>query len=637
MCGIFGFVGNRYEAKDADLSLMRESLTHRGPDHFDFFSFTTDQDFEVNFGHVRLSIIDTSEAGSQPMHSHSGRYVIVFNGEIYNFLDIKAEILSKKPDIKWNSTSDTEVLLAGIELFGLNECVSKLVGMFAFALLDKESQRVFLVRDRIGEKPLYYGYQKDQFIFSSELKAFEAHSKFEKKINTQAAVGFLLRSCIPQSLSIYQNVYKVVPGRILEFTFEDIKQKSQPAEFTYWSLKDIVYKNQNSFKGTYEEAITTLENILIRSVQNQSISDVPLGAFLSGGIDSSLVCALYKKHVNSNLFTFTIGMPEPGKNEAVHAEKVANAIGTMHEAKYLNTEEIISRVDEIINYWDEPFADSSQIPTFFVSELAKKQITVSLSGDGADEFGYGYTDYPIYKQYKHLNLISKLGLKKLLSIVGKIPGIAENNKFKKISNFAYLLNLLRSNNLNEIHAKWRNKFREEELPLRKQYIKEQDKFLNVEDLGFDYAGYYDALAYLPDDIMVKVDRAAMAVSLESRAPFLDHRVIEFLISLPMEYKYENGVSKKILKDILYKYVPKDIIDRPKQGFSIPLTEWLREELKDWAFKIINNIPSDSTFWNKKTVLKIWNEHQNLSKDHTEQLWNIIVLENFFKKREINFN
>lgn len=638
MCGIFGFVGNKYSENKTDLMAMKDSLAHRGPDYFSFFSSINEEDFEVNFGHVRLSIIDTSNAGNQPMESHDGRYVIVFNGEIYNFLDIKEEITAKMPDIQWNSNSDTEVLLAGIEIFGLDECVSRLVGMFAFALWDKQSEKITLVRDRIGEKPLYYGYQDDQLIFASELKAFEVHSRFEKKVNPHAAVGFLLRSCVPQSLSIYKNVFKVQPGSILEFSCRDIRKKSKPKETVYWSLKEIVKHSKNHpYRGTYDDAVIELEELLIQSVKRQSISDVPLGAFLSGGIDSSLVCALYKKHVNSELLTFTIGMPEPGINEAVHAGKVADSIGTVHEAKYLTTSEIIGRVDEIINYWDEPFADSSQIPTFFVSELAKKHVTVSLSGDGADEFAFGYADYPIYKKFKKGNIFAYVGANSLINWLFKaIPSLKRSPMLKKAANLTYLLGLLRLNNLNEIHAKWRNKFRSVDLPLQKEFKDEQRTFLEVNDYGFDYAGYYDALAYLPDDILVKVDRAAMAVSLESRAPFLDHRVIEFLISLPLEFKYKEGISKRILKDILYKYVPKAIVDRPKQGFSIPLTQWLRNDIKDWAFEAINSIPNESLFWNKELVLKIWHEHQNGADDHTERLWNIIVLEKFFKKRKINF-
>lgn len=630
MCGIFGFVGPQYSGSKADLTAMKNSLNHRGPDSFDFFT-VADGACEINLGHVRLAIIDTSNAGSQPMHSKSGRYVIVFNGEIYNFLAIKQEINEASPGITWTGTSDTEVLLEGIDLFGLTGCVSKLVGMFAMVIWDKQLKKIILVRDRIGEKPLYYGYQDDQLVFASELKAFEKHSKFERKINYDAAVGFLLRSCVPQSLSIYENVYKVTPGSILEISLDDIKAKSAPAETIYWSLTDMVKQSKsNGFTGTYEQAMEQLEQLLITSVKCQSISDVPLGAFLSGGIDSSIVCAIYKAHVNSNLHTFTIGMPEPGINEALHAGKVAESIGTIHKSKYLDTAEIIARMDEIIGYWDEPFADSSQIPTFFVSELARKEITVSLSGDGADEFIYGYADHPIYKKFGKFKLISLFRPDKWIN---RIPFLKNNPTFQRIANFSYLLWLInKSRNLNELHARWRNKFRNTALPVRSAFLNKQDRFLNLPDKGFDFAGYYDALAYLPDDILVKVDRAAMAVSLESRAPFLDHRIIEFLIKLPDDFKYQNNISKRILKDILYKYVPKEIVDRPKQGFSIPLTHWLRNEIKDWAFATIDHISENSGFWDKKLVVKLWNEHQNGENDHAEKLWNIIVLEKFFQRK-----
>jgi asparagine synthase (glutamine-hydrolysing) len=636
MCGIFGFLGKRYQESNEDLIVMKNSLNHRGPDHFDFFSLEIDNEYSVNLGHVRLSIIDTSSAGNQPMHSQSGRFTIVFNGEIYNFLDIKKEIEGRLPQILWKGSSDTEVLLAGFELFGLQECVSKLVGMFAFSLWDNELQKFFLVRDRIGEKPLYYGFQGDQLVFASELKAFEVHSCFEKVLNIDAAVGFLLRSCVPQNLSIYKNIYKVIPGTIMEFDLDTIQNQSLPKSIIYWSLVDKVKElEKNNFKGTYQEAKDKLEQLLIQAVKNQSISDVPLGAFLSGGIDSSLVCAILRKYVKSDLHTYTIAMPEPGQNESLHAEKVANSLGTIHKSKELNTDEIISRVDEIISYWDEPFADSSQIPTFFVSELAKNEVTVSLSGDGADEFVYGYSDHPIYDKYGIFKILSVFGVDKFFSFIMKFGTFRKMGILNRIQNFLSLTIILKnSKNLNEAHAEWRNKFRNTPLPLKSNLIPFSEVFLRTKDLGFNFAGYYDALAYLPDDILVKVDRAAMAVSLESRAPFLDHRVLEFLISLPKEFKYENNVSKRILKDILYDYVPKSIVDRPKQGFSIPLTFWLRNDLKDWGLKIIEQIPFDSAFWDRKLIFKMWNEHQEHQVDHTERIWNILLLESFFKRKKI---
>lgn len=638
MCGIFGFVGKKYSDSAADLSAMQGVMSHRGPDHYGSFSESIDQDIELNFGHVRLSIIDTSPAGNQPMESPGGKFVIIFNGELYNFKEVKAEIEKINPSVQWKGNSDTEVFLAGIEIFGLENCISRLVGMFAFALYDKSANKLFLGRDRIGEKPLYFGYQGQQLIFASELKAFEKHSAFENKLNSEAAVGFLLRSCVPQQLSIYQGVNKVKPGTILAFSIEEIPEKKQARESQYWSLENVVSNaKKNPFRGSYQDATEQLEQLLIQSVRNQSISDVPLGAFLSGGIDSSLVCAIYKKHVSDKLFSFTIGMPAPGADEAVHAEKVANIIGTDHNVKYLTTDEIIGRLDEIIGYWDEPFADSSQIPTFFVSELARNKITVSLSGDGADEFAYGYTDYPIYSKYKKLRFLNYLGLTRfLLSARNLFPGLKKFNGFNKIFNFAYLLKLLSEENLSATHARWRNKFRNTELPIRKQYFNHKKTFLSPVNLGFKYAGYIDALNYLPDDILVKVDRAAMAVSLESRAPFLDHRVLEFLVSLPTDFKFKDGVSKRILKEILYKYVPKEAIDRPKQGFSIPLTEWLRTELKEWAFNILMEIPEKSNFWEKAKVMRLWKEHQSKESDHTEKIWNIIVLQKFLVSRNISF-
>ena len=636
MCGIFGFLGGNYEQSKSDLTAMKNSLKHRGPDHFDYFNLNINSNFSVHLGHVRLSIIDTSNAGNQPMHSHSGKFTIVFNGEIYNFLDIKREIEERLPNILWKGNSDTEVLLAGIELFGLKECISKLVGMFALGLWNNESRKFYLVRDRIGEKPLYYGFQGNQLVFASELKAFEEHSCFEKSLNINAAIGFLLKSCVPQNLSIYENIYKIIPGTIMEFSLDDIQQQTLPKPIVYWSLADKVKESEkNYFKGTYQEAKDKLEQLLIQAVKNQSISDVPLGAFLSGGIDSSLVCAILKKYIKSDLHTYTIAMPEPGQNEAMHAQKVANSLNTIHKSKELNTDEIIVRLDEIISYWDEPFADSSQIPTFFVSELARKEVTVSLSGDGADEFVYGYSVHPIYDKFKSFKIISILRMDKILDFFLKKEPFIKIHFLKKIQNFLSLITILKnSNNLNEAHSKWRNIFRNTLLPIKINLIPISKDFLSPKDLGFNFAGYYDALAYLPDDILVKVDRAAMAVSLESRAPFLDHRVLEFLISLPKEYKYKNNISKRILKDILYDYVPKSIVDRPKQGFSIPLTYWLRNELKNWGLNIIEQIPLESSFWDRKMICKMWDEHQEFKIDHTERIWNILLLESFFKRKKL---
>lgn len=636
MCGIFGFLGKKYNNSREDLVVMKDILSHRGPDHFDFYSVDVNDQFSLNLGHVRLSIIDVSSTGNQPMHSKSDRYTIVFNGEIYNFLEIKKEIEDNVPDISWKGSSDTEVLLAGFEAFGLQKCVEKLVGMFAISLWDNKLQKLFLIRDRIGEKPLYYGFQGEQLIFASELKAFEVHSHFEKKLNTEAAVGFLSRSYVPKNLSIYENIYKVIPGTILEFTFENIQKQTIPEPIIYWSMIDkIMQSGKNKYTGSYQEAKDVFEKLMIQSVKDQSIADVPLGAFLSGGVDSSLVCAILKKYVKSDLHTYTIAMPEPGQNESLHAEKVANCLGTIHKSKELNTDEIISRIDEIINYWDEPFADSSQIPTFFVSELAKKEVTVSLSGDGADEFLYGYVDHQVYTKYRKFVVISYLGFDKILLGLMKFLGLGAHQISRKIETLSYLIGLFRKfNNVGDVHLKWHDKFWNSKLPVKDRIFQKsilaKDKNIN----SFENVGHYDALNYLPNDILVKVDRAAMAVSLETRAPFLDHRVLEFLFTLPKDFLYKNGKTKCIARDILYEYVPKEMIERPKQGFSVPMSHWLKNDLKSWAEEIIKSIPSDSEFWEKKLIDKIWFEHQTEYRDHPEKIWNIIVLESFFRRKQI---
>ncbi len=635
MCGIFGFISKEHDSSDDDLIAMKNSLHHRGPDHYDNFvdSFL---DYKIYLGHVRLSIIDVSSNGNQPMKSMSERYTMVYNGEVYNFKEIKKQLEIDNPQVQWRGSSDTEVILESIEYYGLEECLTKMVGMFAFALWDKIEKTLVIARDRIGEKPLYYGFQGNNFFFASELVAIEAHSRFERKLDKESAVGFLTRGYVPNNCSIYEDIKKVQPGTFLKY---DLKMDEKNGKLhKYWALEDVVKNSEaNKYKGTYEQAQIDLESLLISAVKDQTISDVPLGAFLSGGIDSSLICAILKKHVlKSELLTFTIAMPAPGSNEAPHAAKVALNIGTTHTSLELATSEIVSRIDEILNSWDEPFADSSQIPTFFVSELAKKSVTVTLSGDGADEFVYGYPDYLLYSKYSKYVPLLRVGIADFFKILSKSFIGRLLPRIRRVNNFIYLLKLIEGKNLGATLLNWKNKYRGSKPPIQSHLQKYSEKFLNYDGPQFDYVGYYDVKDYLPNDILVKVDRAAMAVSLESRAPFLDHRVLEFLIKLPLEYKYDtqSQVTKRILKDILYKYVPKEIVDRPKQGFSIPLTYWLRHDLKGWAFEIINAIPNNSEFWDKDAALSLYNDHIQSFSDNTERLWNVLVLELFFKRKKL---
>lgn len=637
MCGIFGFLGKKYNDSNIDLKAMKNSLIHRGPNHFDYFSNQFLEN-EINIGHLRLSVIDTSSNGNQPMRSHSGRYIIVYNGEVYNYKEIKKELIELGINSSWKSDSDTEVILAAIEYFGLDGCLKRIVGMFAFALWDIKEQKLTLARDRIGEKPLYYGLQSNQLIFASELKAFEVNSKFESQLDFQSAIGFLTRGYVPNNQAIYKNINKVPPGNYIQFKIDEVNNDFNVCVNQYWSLEAIIkMSNKKPFKGNYETAKIELENLLIRAIKEQTISDVPLGAFLSGGVDSSLVCAILKKHVfKSQLVTFTIAMPSPGINEAEHAEKVAQYIGTKHNSKELKIVEVVNRIEEILGSWDEPFADSSQIPTFFVSEFAKNSVTVALSGDGADEFMFGYPDYVLYTKYNKYLFLVNLKFDILVNSLIRIKYLKKIKTLNRISNFFFLLKLISEKNSGEALINWKNKFRRTNLPIQMHLQGIGKEYLKYNECQFEYIGYYDVKDYLPNDILVKVDRAAMAFSLESRAPFLDHRVIEFIISLPESFKYdkEKQTTKKILKDILYKYVPKEIVDRPKQGFSIPLSYWLKNDLQEWALSIINGIPEVSEFWNKNLILDLFNDHLSNKIDNSEKIWNILVLESFFKRKKL---
>lgn len=629
MCGILGFISRTEIVKTEDISKMIYAIRHRGPDSNGIYQKDFSP-FEINLGHVRLSIIDTSAKADQPMLSSDERYTIVYNGEIYNFNEIKEELSREHPEYVWKTHSDTEVLLAGIELIGLEQIVKKAAGMFAFALWDNKMHTLSLVRDRIGEKPLYYGYQNGTFIFGSELKALREHSSFENKINYAAAVDYFENGVIAGNTSIYKGIKKVEPGTILYFSRETIEKSLDGIKTYYWKLSDTINASlKNPFGGTYEEAVLSLENLLIKVVKEQCISDVPIGAFLSGGVDSSTVCAIMKKHVKNDLKTFCIGMPPPGSDEALHAKSVANHISSIHQEKYLSIEEVKERIDEIIGYWDEPFSDSSQLPTFFVAELAKKFVTVSLSGDGADEFFVGYSNYKLFDKFESYSFLRHLKLQFLLKFaVFLVPSFKTKKLYNRINT---VIKMFGFRDVGAANKYWRNKFRGIDLPVNQQLLNKRKPQNETEE--FSYAGYYDALNYLPDDILVKVDRATMAVSLESRAPFLDHRILEFLVSLPMEYKFKDGCTKRILKDVLYKYVPEVIVNRPKQGFSIPISSWLRQDLNDWAFNIINSIDESSEFWDKQKVVKLWDEHCSSKYDHGERIWSILVMEIFLKKHQ----
>jgi asparagine synthase (glutamine-hydrolysing) len=620
---------------------MTSRLIHRGPDDEGYW---IDSDQRLAFGHRRLSIIDLTAEGHQPMLSKSGRFVIAFNGEIYNFLELRMEL--EKLGERFRGRSDTEVLLSAIENWGVEAALKKCVGMFAFALWDKAEKRLFLARDRIGEKPLYYGWTNKTFFFGSELKALKAHPLFETEIDRNSLALYLRYNYVPAPYSIYKNFYKLLPGSILSFSAES-GLLEEPIQ--YWSAKAAINRAQeNLFVRSEEEAVERLHALLSEAVRNQMISDVPLGAFLSGGIDSSLIVALMQAQTSKKVKTFTIGFFEEAFDEAKSARKVAEHLQVEHTELMVSPREAMSVIPKLCGIYDEPFSDSSQVPTFLVSQLARKSVTVSLSGDGGDEIFGGYNRYlwgpRIWNRIRPMPLWLRTGLSSsleflspdtwdhLFSVVN--PLLPKNFRFRlpglKVQKFAESLRarseldfyLGRASHWAEPKKVVLNSVEKLTLAL--------DSNLHPRTKSFaEKMMVMDLLTYLPDDILTKVDRAAMAVSLESRIPFLDHRVVEFAWSLPMEFKIRGGEGKWILKEVLSKYIPRDLFERPKMGFGVPINKWLRGAMRPWAEELLSEgrLASDG-FFDPAPILKKWTEHQRGDFDWSHHLWDVLMFQDW---------
>lgn len=641
MCGIAGFMGGSFDHEtEKTIQRMTDALTHRGPNSSGMW---TDKNQSIALGHRRLSILDLSPAGHQPMLSKSGRYVIVFNGEIYNHLEIRKELSQSHREPIWSGHSDTETLLVGIECWGLEATLKKAVGMFAIALWDKQEKVLQLGRDRIGEKPLYYGWQgvgkSRTFLFGSELKAFKFHPTFVPSINRQSLCLLMRHNYIPAPYSIYDKISKLEPGSILTISLNN----PLPKIIKYWDFLDVVASRPTeSFNGDPNDSLDSLENLMKDSIGNQMISDVPLGAFLSGGIDSSLVVALMQAQTSKPVKTFTIGFHEHSYNEATYAKSVAEHLGTEHTELYVTSEDAFAVIPQLPTLYDEPFSDSSQIPTFLVSQLAKQRVTVCLSGDGGDELFCGYNRYKLTaKLWKRLSLIpspireiasklitsispgtwDKLGAviprgKSYASFGDKIhkgAGVLASTDFQKL----YLGMVSQITNPSE----WVIDGHE---PPSKLIVNTPslNKFNEVEQMML-----LDAITYLPDDILVKFDRAAMGVSLEGRAPFLDHRIVEFAWTLPLSFKLRDGQTKWLLRQLLYRHVPKELIERPKMGFGVPIDSWLRGPLRDWAETLLSEarLRRDGYF-HPEIIRDKWAEHLSGKRNWQSQLWTVLMFQ-----------
>ncbi len=630
MCGITGFIDYKQSSSREILVQMTDILHHRGPDGGDYELFPL-SNAQVGLGHRRLSILDLSTEANQPMHYN--HFTLCFNGEIYNFKEIKKELVALGHS--FTLESDSEMILHAYEQWG-EKCLDKFIGMFAFVILNSETQHFFCARDRAGVKPFFYYYENGLFLFSSELKSFHQHPKFSKKVDRNAVAAYMQYGNVPTPHCIFENAKKLKPGHYFNLDLTQSLTSIDDIELVqYWNVYDFY----NAPKSTlnYDEAKIETEKILQSSFEYRMVSDVPVGVFLSGGYDSACVTALLQKDRTEKLKTFTIGVPDIGLNEAPYAKDVAKHLGTDHTEINCTEKEAIDMIPDLPFYFDEPFADSSAIPTTLVSKMAREQVTVALSADGGDEIFAGYNRYDYMMRYgKKLNSIPNFARK---AMVGAMKSISSDNipvlknKYNFHNRYEKLKNVLYDPSNENIM-----------LSLSQQYTNDQMKEIMVNDfqaLTTDYTSkelknnvsplaYMQAVdyqTYLLDDILQKVDRATMTHSLEGREPFLDHRIIEFAATLPNEFKYHNGVKKRIVRDIVHQYIPKEMMDRPKMGFAIPIANWLSNELKDLVEDYISESKiKEQGFFNWEYIDRLKNDFYNGKKEYDTKIWYVLMFQ-----------
>jgi asparagine synthase (glutamine-hydrolysing) len=659
MCGIAGKFGHaHHQSLTGQVGDMVASLVHRGPDDDGVW---VDSDAGIALGHRRLSILDLSLEGHQPMFSGDDRYVLVFNGEIYNHSELRVQLeneLGKFTSQAWRGHSDTETLLACISHWGIEKTLERSVGMFAIALWDKLDRKLYLARDRFGEKPLYYGWSGGAFVFGSELKAIRKCEGFSNVVDRNVLALYMRYCYVPAPYSIYQNIYKLEPGCLLTISSSATKHppSSVPKVSTsnkdfaldrWWSLDSLITTNIQHQITDEREAINMLETRLVEAIRLQSIADVPLGAFLSGGVDSSSIVALMQQHSSQPIKTFTIGFEEEGFNEAVYAKAVAKHIGTEHIELYISSSDGLNIIPNLSQLYDEPFADSSQIPTHMVCRQARSEMKVALSGDAGDELFGGYNRYfwakriwskiawlprPLRTQLADaIRIISPGNWDNLAALVSAcLPG---RKKIALLGDKAHKLasRLRNVHDLDDLYlslvSEWSDpasvvKNAQEPITLL------GDRSIKPGRSEHEHRMmYWDSMTYLPDDILCKVDRAAMGVGLETRVPFLDHRVAELAWRLPLNMKIRNGQGKWILRQVLDKYVPKTLIDRPKTGFGVPVGQWLRGPLLQWAESLLDEdrLKQDGYF-NPEPIRKKWAEHKSETHNWTPSLWSVLMFQ-----------
>lgn len=639
MCGIAGFVGHaRHVPEEMIARRMADAISHRGPDDCGVW---VDQSTAVALAHRRLSVMDLSAGGHQPMISESGRWVIVFNGEIYNHAALRTELKNAGHAAFWRGHCDTEVLLESISAWGVERALKKCVGMFAFALWDRSERTLVLGRDRLGEKPLYFGWANRTFLFGSELAALKQHPDWEGKIDRDALCLYLRHNYVPSPHSIYTGISKLPPGSFLQLSIHERNEHL----YTYWNAAEVAVRGaREPFRGSPTDAVDNCESLMRQSLSGQMIADVSLGAFLSGGIDSSTVVSMMQASSEHPVQTFSIGFNEHGYDEAPHAKAIAEHLGTNHTELYVTMKDAMAVVPRLPSLYNEPFADVSQIPTFLISQLARRHVTVALSGDGGDELFSGYTRYHL--AHRLWPLISKIpkSLRRASSeLVRGIPPDGWNrlvgcpmrllparmkpqligDKLHKAASIASLSSI--EETYKALTSFWQ---RPDDVVIGG---KEPETLSPCGELQFTDETrrmmFLDLITYLPDDILVKVDRASMAVGLECRVPLIDHRIVEFTWTLPLEILRREGQSKWPLRQILNRYVPRHLIERPKMGFGVPIDNWLRGPLKSWAEALLDERRlSEEGFFDPTPIRNAWRVHQEGYRNLQNELWCILMFQ-----------
>jgi len=660
MCGFAGFFDVTEQLKQPveNLQQMIRVLSHRGPDDEGIW---IDDTTGIGLGHRRLSIVDLSVEGHQPMISNCGRYVIAYNGEIYNYQEIRKDLEQQAADglMPWRGHSDTEVALAAISVWGLEKALKRFNGMFAFALWDKHKRVLHLARDRLGEKPVYYGWAGDVFVFGSELKSLRANRQFNGDVDRNSLTLYFRYNYIPAPHSIYKGIYKLPAGCLISISVDDVKNKSAFSPFVnnqqastlspikYWSAEKAAESGEKQrLSGTLNDVVDELEHLMLDAVRLRMEADVPLGAFLSGGIDSSMVVSLMQAQSTQPVKTFTIGSYNVTYNEAINAQSIAKYLGTDHTQLYVSPGEAQQVIPQLPQLYDEPFADSSQIPTFLVSKMARQHVTVSLSGDGGDELFAGYNRHfwarSIWNKTANIPRPLRAGISRALQSVSPatldelllrmrplLPkrfseGLAGNKLHK-------LAGALAARSPQDMYYRLVSNWQDPESLVidgseARTVITENSHWPDLSDFT-ERMMYLDLVSYLPDDILVKLDRASMANSLESRVPFLDHRLVEFSSKVPLSMKISNGKGKWILRQLLYKYVPQELVDGPKKGFGLPIDDWLRGPLREWAESLLDETRlHNEGYLNPELVRDVWHQHLTGKRNSHQKLWSVLMFQ-----------